>query len=141
MLTEISSIQEFITMKPVNNSDFHTYSYYMKSSTLGSLEIPFRNLITTDYLDDFKKEAYKINLTAEEFRKYKYKPKLLANDVYGNGEFHYIILAINGLYSIKDFNKQSIYLIPKKELLKLLEYVYSSNKQYIDSYNYSHGIK
>lgn len=141
MLTEISSIQEFITMKPANNSDFHAYAYYMKSSSQGSLEIPFRNLITTDYLDDFKKEAYKITLTAEEFRKYKYKPKLLAHDIYGNSEFHYIILAINGLYSIKDFTKKTIYLIPKKELLRLLEYVYASNKQYIDSYNYSHGIE
>lgn len=141
MPTEISSIQEFITMKPTNNSDFHAYSYYMKSSSQESLEIPFRNLITTDYLDDFKKEAYKITLTAEEFRKYKYKPKLLAHDIYGNSEFHYIILAINGLYSIKDFTKKTIYLIPKKELLKLLEYVYASNKQYIDSYNYSHGIE
>ena len=141
MLTEISSIQEFITMKPANNSDFHAYSYYMKSSSQGSLEIPFRNLITTDYLDDFKKEAYKITLTAEEFRKYKYKPKLLAHDIYGNREFHYISLAINGLDSIKDFTKKTIYLIPKKELLRLLEYVYASNKQYIDSYNYSHGIE
>ncbi len=140
MPTEISSIQEFISMKPVNNSDFHAYSYYMKSSPKGTLEIPFRNLITTDYLNDFKREAYKITLTDEEFRKYKYKPKLLAHDIYGNSEFHYIILAINGLYSIKDFNKRTIYLIPKNELLNLLSYVYASNKKYIDSYNYSHDI-
>lgn len=140
MPTEISSIQEFISMKPMNNSDFHAYSYYMKSSSKGTLEIPFRNLITTDYLSDFKREAYKITLTDEEFRKYKYKPKLLANAIYGNSEFHYIILAINGLYSIKDFNKKTIYLIPKKELLNLLSYVYASNKKYIDSYNYSHDI-
>jgi hypothetical protein len=101
------------------------------------------NIITDDYYPELKAKCVKVHLDDKEIQKYKYRPKMLAYDVYDNAELYYIILRINDLYSVKDFNisKKYIYLLPKKELNAFLADVYTFSNDNILTFNSNHKIK
>lgn len=81
-----------------------------------------------------------IVLTEEEYMKYRYKPKLLANKVYGNSELFFIILLVNGIWSVKDFNYRKIKLVKRKDLSTMLSSINSSERSFLDTYNNSQAI-
>ena len=66
----------------------------------------FYNLIN-DYLPLIKEKAVTVVLDDDEYNKYLYKPKLLAYDVYKNTELYYVILLLNNVCSIKEFDNIS----------------------------------
>ena len=72
------------------------------------------------YLEDIKSFAIDYTFTEEEYQKYKYRPKLLAYDIYGSTELYFVILAINDTCNIKDFKKRKIRLLYKSDLSDLL---------------------
>ena len=49
-----------------------------------------------------------MTMTDDEFRKYKYRPKVLSAQLYETVDYWYILLIINGMYSCMDFNKRKI---------------------------------
>ena len=101
------------------------------------------NIVTDDYFPELKAKCVKVFLDDKDIQKYKYRPKLLAYDVYDNTELYYIILRINDLYNVKDFNlsKKYIYLLPKKELKAFLADVYTFSNKHILTFNSKHKIK
>lgn len=101
---------------------------------LKGIEFPVFNVLT-DYMEEFNVSSMKIELNDEEYFKYKYRPRLLANDVYGNGELAFIILLLNNICNSKEFDKKTIKLIKAKDMGSLLTYIYNSEKSFIDSYN------
>jgi len=88
--------------------------------------------IYLDYIPDLLKETVNINLTDDEFIKYKYKPRLLAQDVYGNQEFFHIILILNNMKNFAAFNKKNIKLLNPESttLYKILEFNQSIINRY-----------
>lgn len=101
---------------------------------LGDISFPVFNVIN-DYMPEIKDYLAKIELNDEEFLKYKYKPRLLANDLYGNGELGFMILLMNDICNAKEFNKKIIYLIKPDDLGSILSSIYNSEKEHIDEYN------
>jgi hypothetical protein len=101
------------------------------------------NIVTDDYFPELKAKCVKVHLDDKEIQKYKYRPKLLAYDVYDNAELYYIILRINDLYNVKDFNisKKYIYLLPKKDLKAFLADIYTFSNDNILTFNSNHKIK
>ena len=43
-------------------------------------------------------------LTDEEYLKYRFKPKVLSYDLYGTKELHYLLLRLNYVYSVINFD-------------------------------------
>ena len=76
-------------------------------------------------------------LTDKEYYTYRFRPKLLANYLYGNGELYFIILLLNDIWSVKDFDFKTIKLIPKTQLSDVLSKINESEKDFIDLYNSS----
>ena len=74
-----------------------------------------------------------MEMTENEFQKYRYKPKLLAYDLYGSTELYFAILFINGTCNIKDFNRKNIKLIKKADMIALLEAIYNAEQNYIST--------
>ena len=109
----------------------------------GNIQFPVVNLITDDYFDEFKKASVRVELTEDEILKYKYRPKLLSYDIYDNAELYYIILRLNDLYNVKDFNlgKKYLYLIPKAKLKEYLSDVYTQENANAKTFNDNHKIK
>lgn len=133
----IVTIQDLINRKQTKGIiDYNTFSFSMTINK--SIIIPFQNVITTTYAKELKTLAEEVTLTEEEYQKYKYKPKLLAYDIYNYTELFYIIDFLNNIYNIKDFNKRKLKLIPKRELFEFLSSVLQADSNYISEFNQDH---
>lgn len=133
----IVTIQDLINRKQTKGIiDYNTFSFSMTINK--SITIPFQNVITTTYAKELKTLAEEVTLTEEEYQKYKYKPKLLAYDIYNYTELFYIIDFLNNIYNIKDFNKRKLKLIPKRELFEFLSSVLQADSNYISEFNQDH---
>ena len=92
--------------------------------------------VLSDYLDDIKDNYCKtIELNQDEAWKYKYRPKLLAYDVYGNAELAFIILILNDMCNTHDFTKTKLILPTKSGMNDICKYIYNTNKNAIAQYN------
>lgn len=140
IMKTINSIQQFISNKPTIGTDYQNMSLVEERD---NIQFPVVNLITDDYFDEFKKASVRVELTEDEILKYKYRPKLLSYDIYDNTELYYIILRLNDLYNVKDFNlgKKYLYLIPKAKLKEYLSDVYTQENANAKTFNDNHKIK
>lgn len=69
--------------------------------------------ITNRYRKDFDNLIYEKTLTAEERSKYYYNPRMLCYEEYGTTELWHLILDINAMYSVTEFNRPTIKLFDK----------------------------
>lgn len=138
--TTLNNIRSFINTKPIISTDYSNMSFIEEHERI---QFAVGNIVTDDYFPELKAKCVKVFLDDKDIQKYKYRPKLLAYDVYDNTELYYIILRINDLYNVKDFNlsKKYIYLLPKKELKAFLADVYTFSNKHILTFNSKHKIK
>ena len=61
-----------------------------------------------DYLPELKNISQDVELTSEEYRKYKCNPDLLAYDIYGSTQLDFIILLINDIIDAKEFDSKKL---------------------------------
>jgi hypothetical protein len=131
-----------------NNSDpriAHTLSEYIsagnKSSIITYTKLCFleNNYVVKNIIDDYLYEltynAVSIELTTDEFNKYKYKPKLLSSDVYGCTDLYYLILKLNNLYSVKQFNINPVLMLKTGDITDLLSTIYNAESAAITKFN------
>ena len=92
--------------------------------------------VLSDYIDDIRQNyCLTITLDKDQLNKYKYRPKQLCYDIYGNGELAFIILLINDICSIKQFKKDKL-LMPTKENMNIItKRIYNANIKAITTYN------
>lgn len=92
--------------------------------------------VASDYIDELISEyCVTVQLSDDEFTRYKYRPKLLAYDIYGSQELYYLILIVNDMCSVKDFVKKKIHLPTKNNMSAITSAIMNSNKSDIDKYN------
>lgn len=126
------SLEDFVTVGEENSITYNTLSL---QETIDNISFPIFNVID-DYLEDFIAVSKEVSFTEDQKFKYKYRPKLLCEHIYGNGELYYIILLINGMCNMKEFNlNQNIRLIEKDKLIEIIKYIYKSEKSQIENYN------
>lgn len=130
-IQKTATVEQFIDMINSNPIDYQKLSYVDK---IGNINFPSRNVIS-DYLPELKAVATKIKLSDNEMIKYKYRPKLLAGDVYNNQELYYIILLLNGMADVREFDKKEILMIAPSQMSDCLSYIYNAEKKSIDTYN------
>lgn len=129
--TTTSTLESFINYKNLDNNVYYKdLSIFEKSIDGKSV------LLTYNILNDYRKEIFDfvipITLTNEEFQKYQYQPKKLAYDLYGSTEYYYMILFINSMTNIKEFNRRRINLMRAKDMSSVLSAIYSSESEYIE---------
>lgn len=126
-----STIEQFISCKSNNTISYHNTSFIDKYD---NINYDTYNVIS-DYIEEIKDKCNLVVLTNNELYRYKYRPKLLCYDIYGNTELAFLILIINDMYSVKQFNKKRIYM-PTKEIMKqITSQLFNSNKDDMDAYN------
>lgn len=127
------TIDDFITLGK-NSTSISYKRFSILSKSIVSPEILYaENNIIYDYIEEFKKLAEKVELSDSNYHKYAYKPKLLAYDLYESTEIYFIILALNGMYDIKDFNKHTLNLLYRDDMLQLLSLIYNAESGYISA--------
>lgn len=140
MMKTINSIQAFINDKPIISTDYATMSFTEERERI---QFAVGNLVTDDYYPELKAKCVKVHLSDDDIMKYRYRPKMLAYDIYDNTELYYVILRVNDLYNVKDFNlsKRYIYLPSKKVLKEFLADVHNFDIRNIRIFNSNHELK
>lgn len=126
---ETYSVTDFIGMRSTDENTYYNYSIL-------DYEDGYEYLITSllyDYQDELESAASTVKLTDEEFVKYKYKPWLLAYDVYGSSEAFFIIYLLNNILTDREFDFRKVKLIPSQTLSTILGRIYSANSTYMNN--------
>lgn len=126
-----ATIEDFIDMGDTDDITYANFSILVKCIGENSIVQYAQDNIIYDYLPELNERTVTLTMTDNEFIKYRYKPKLLAYDLYGSTEVYFVIMALNGMCNIKDFNKKKLKLLYKSDLLELLNEIYSAESDYI----------
>lgn len=132
---ETYTVEDFIELgKDIDDMQYSKFAILSKAvSSVNNPILYAEHNVIYDYEEEFKKLSLTVEMTDNEYNKYRFKPKLLAYDVYGSTELFFPILFINGMCSIKDFDRKTIKLIRKDNMIQLLEAIYNAERDYIDS--------
>ena len=126
---ETYTLEEFVES---GVDDLITYNNFSLLESISGIEIPTENLIF-DYMSEMNRASVNVLLTEAELQKYKYKPKLLAFDVYGTTECYFIIMALNNIVDVRDFTLKRLKMIEPSVLDELMGYIYEANINLIDA--------
>ena len=72
-------------------------------------------------------------LSDEEYKKYRFNPKLLSKDLYGTKELHYMLLRLNHLYSVIEFDLKEIRVFDRNITSLLNEIMVLESDNYIEN--------
>ena len=92
-------------------------------------------------MEELKRLAVNVQLDKNQYVKYRFKPKLLCHDVYGNPELYYIILLLNRVIDVKDFNFKKLKMVQIDTLNRFLSAVFNAEKRDIAMYNTEKGTE
>lgn len=130
------TLDDFIEMKPADTMTYYNFSILNVIDNVSHLD---RNLIE-EYIDVINLDAIEVQLSVEEYKKYKYAPDLLAYDIYGSTQLDFLILLLNDMINPKQFNKKNIKLLYSSKLVELLDIIYSKESNYIQQNRYENGL-
>ena len=122
------TLEEFVSRR---FDDQITYRNLSILEVVNGEEWTDNNLIT-EYLPELQSICVDVQLSPDQYRKYKYCPDLLAYDVYGSTQLDFIILKANDMIDPKEFNLRTIKLPYRAVLNKILSDIYNANGGYID---------
>ena len=127
-----TTIAEFIRSGSTVSLDYDRFSFLetMENGTVVSV----LNVIN-DYIEELRNAAVLVHLDDTEYRKYVYKPKLLCYDIYGNPELYFVILLMNDMADVKEFNRRNVYMLTKDNMSMITSYIFNSEYRAIDHYN------
>lgn len=91
----------------------------------------YDNVVLTTLIDTIKSTSALRSFNEEEVQKYRYRPHRLCMDIYGVTDYWWILLAVNGMMSVYDFENFSILLIPEESTIQME----------VDAELYSHPVK
>lgn len=125
------TIEQFISFK---NTDSISYNNISFLDEYDNIKYPVKNIID-DYIDELMELTVEVTMNDKEYLKYKYRPKILAGDLYDNQELDFLILRINGICNMKEFDLKTIKLVKVDSLTSFLTAIYNANKSDISIYN------
>lgn len=130
------TLEDFVDSKTSSSISYQTFSLVEMLDYDENIQIEFPAYsVINDYYDDLKRLSVTIELTEEQYIMYRFRPKLLADYLYSNGELSFIILMLNELVSAKDFDLRQVRLISKSNLNEVLTLIRSAESNFIKEYN------
>lgn len=125
------NVAQFISMRSTDSNTFYNYSVL---NYLNGTEYAITNILY-DYQDELDKLTVRLRLTDKDFIKYRYRPSLLAYDIYGSEECDFIIYILNGILSPREFDFKLVKIILPSDLPEILGRIYSANDEFINKIN------
>lgn len=135
------TLNQFIALKDVDRIVYRRYSIMQRSLTNKELLYCIDNVIHT-YMDEMKKKRKIVSVTESERIKYAYKPKLLAYDVYGSTELFFILLALNGMCNMKQFDliERKFFALTPQDCAQFMSDIYNAEGDYLKLNRTSLGV-
>jgi hypothetical protein len=92
--------------------------------------------VASDYIDELRNDyCVNVELSDDELARYKYRPKLLAYDIYGSQEIYFLILILNDICSTKEFTFSKLKLPTKNNMTEICKILMNQNRSDIQIYN------
>ncbi len=107
-----------------------SYNNFSILEKINDMLLPTNNIIY-DYMDELRDYIVTVTLSDLERIKYKYKPKLLAFDVYGSTDLYFVIMTLNGIIDIRDFDLEKVNMFKKEHMNTLMGFIYNAEKETI----------
>ena len=137
-LEKTYTMQQFIALGKYVTISYDKFSY--KDLLSNGTKIAVLNIVD-DYLDELKDLSVRVQLSELERRKYKCKPKLMCRDIYGNPELYWVILRLNGIIDVKDFDFDVLRMVRVDDLNTYMSQIYNAESKWMKDYNSRHGTK
>ena len=122
-----STLEDFIAMKTTDDLTYYNYSIL---EYLNGYDMFITNILY-DYDDELNDEVVTLQLSDKEKAKYRYKPYLLAYDIYGSAELDFVIMMLNGIIDPKDFDFSKIKIIKNSTLTSLMSRIMTVNEKFV----------
>lgn len=130
------TLSDFISSGKMTTVDYDAFSY--KDLVSNGTEVAILDIVN-DYMREIKEVSVKVKLSTAEYLKYRFKPKLLCRDVYGNGEVYFVIMLLNGRIDVKDFDTDTLLMISVANMNSLMTSIYNAEYKWMQEYNTEHG--
>lgn len=130
--TETYTLSQFINFKDSDSVTYRTLSVLNRSITNPKIVYSIDNLIY-NYMDEINAKKKILSLKVDERIHYAYKPKLLAYDIYGATETYFIILAMNGMCNLKEFDLESskLNVLMPSDMADIISKILNTEHEYI----------
>lgn len=133
---ETYTMEDFIAIGRGVDMSYDKYAF--KELLENGTEICIHNSVN-DYMREMKERAVVIKFTREQYIRYRYHVKLLSYDVYGTQELYFIILLLNGIIDVKEFDFSTLLMLRVDDMMDIMSRIYNAEYKYIDQYNGEHG--
>ena len=130
------TLDDFVAMQMSDDMTYYNFSILEVVNSVEHLNI---NLVE-EYSSILKSQALQVELTDEEYKKYKYCPDLLAYDIYGSVQLDFVILILNDIFDPKEFVNKTIKLVPASVLQQFLNEVYGKEYGWIQQNRADYGL-
>ena len=127
------TLKQFVNCKDADHMTYNRYSILERSLENESIIYAIDNIIYT-YMGELKEKRQTVTVDDPLDRlKYMYKPKLLAYDLYGSTELFFVILALNGMCSLKEFTLEDgrFYALWPTDMISMLNSIYNAETKYL----------
>lgn len=116
----IGELIESVNDAEISYRNLHT-NLFIKSND-AVIKVPYKS-ITREYSNFFSEAAVIAELSSDEYFTYRFKPKKLSYDLYGTTELWSVLLELNGLNSIIEFDLERVKVYEPSTFMKLLNEV------------------
>ena len=132
------TIDSFVTIGRMTSVTYDKFSYkeMLSNGTIASI----LNTID-DYIPEINDYVVNVELSREQYLKYRFKPKLLCYDIYGNGEVYWLIMRINGIIDVKEFDFKVLKMIRVEDLEMIFTRIYNAEYKWMNQYNTTYGVE
>lgn len=127
------TVDQMIALKNSDSITYKNYSILQKSLKDDNLIYSIDNVIY-DYMDVINQYKKLVGFSDMEVVKYKYKPKLFAYDIYGSTECYFVIMAVNGICNVKEFEliDHTAWALAPDDMYSIMNLIGRAEKNRID---------
>lgn len=125
--------QQIFDGKALNISNERLHSHEVLAVGNDKLVINFLSRLS-DYTYTIQDRIFQITFDEEQYRRYRFRPKTLSNDLYGTIELATSIMRLNGCVSITEFDFSRVKVFDT-EFAESLRDILNKEKNYIQENN------
>lgn len=127
----IKSVIESGKELKLTGNDLH-FKHVFKN-TKNEKVIVIMNAIFEKYYNLMLDHAITVTLTDEDYFKYRFKPRVMSTDLYGTPELHFLLLRLNHMVSVTQFDVKELRVF-SPEIVKILnEITIHEYDNYVDN--------
>lgn len=134
MITNKSTIQSIIEEGKENRLTSRDLSFKnVIEDSVGNKFVVNMSSIFDKYYDTLLQHTVIAILSEEDYLKYRYKPKVLSKDIYGTRDLHFLLLRLNNITSVTQFDFREVKVFTNDIVRLLNEIVVLEYENYTDN--------